>query len=98
CLETATKIPRERLVELLDAAIKLELLTEAEGIFGRYIFLHTLIRDALYEALPTKRRLGLHRIIGDAIRDAYDAGHRLAEIAYHYCEAAPTGDVESAVE
>ncbi|MBV8140232.1 MAG: AAA family ATPase [Deltaproteobacteria bacterium] len=97
-LETASEIPRERIVELLDAPIRLELLTEAEGIFGRYIFCHALIRDALYEALPSKQRLGLHRRIADAIRDAHDAEQRPAEIAYHYCAAAPAGDVESAVE
>jgi predicted ATPase len=98
CLETASEFPRERLVELLDAAIRLELLTETEGILGRYTFRHTLIRDTLYEAVPSNQRLGLHRKIGDAIRDAHDAEQRSAELAYHYCEAAPAGDVESAVE
>jgi class 3 adenylate cyclase len=98
CLETVSEIPSERIVELLDPAIRLELVTEAEGILGGYIFRHALIRDTLYEAQPGNQRLGLHRRIGDAIRDGHDAEQRTAEIAYHYCAAAPAGDVESAVE
>ena len=98
CLEAATQLPRERVVELLDPAISLELITGGERLFGHYSFRHALIREALYETLPAYRRLKLHHHVGDAIRASPDAELRHAEIAYHYCEAAPAGDAESAVE
>src|SRR5208337_4723794 len=97
-LERASQIPREAIIELLDKAVALELITEVEGVPGRYSFRHGLIREALYDALPTMRRRMLHRLVADAIRSIDAPELHCAEIAYHYSEAAPIGEADLCVE
>jgi hemoglobin-like flavoprotein len=52
-------------------------------------FVHSLIRDALYEAMPREERARMHAAVGDALR----AGHEsilpdfCEEAAYHYLRA-----------
>ena len=97
-LESISRFPRDGLIELLDTAVALELVIEVSGTPGRYSFRHDLIRETLYEALPTSQRRKLHSIVGDAIRNTYAPEIHCAEIAYHYCKAAPMGDAALAVE
>jgi class 3 adenylate cyclase len=98
CLEGASRVPREGLMELLDQAASLELINEVRGAAGRYSFRHALIREALYDSLPPTRRRTLHRLVAEAIRSTQTLALPFAEIAYHYCEGAPLGDAELAVE
>jgi class 3 adenylate cyclase/tetratricopeptide (TPR) repeat protein len=97
-LAAATGNPADALIDGLDRAVALELITETRGGAGRYSFRHALIREALYDALPAARRRALHRAVAEAIR-ALNAEHPpLAEIAYHYCRGASPGDAELAAD
>ena len=68
-----------------------------EGI-GRFTFHHALLREALYSQLPIARRSVLHRLVGEALEQLYgpDAEGRPAELAYHFLEAGPAGEVKKA--
>ena len=52
---------------MLDEAIAARLVTDVPGAPGRMRFMHALVRDTLYDALPHVRRLELHRRAGEAI-------------------------------
>lgn len=97
-LEAASQLPREELIEHLDHAASLELVTEVRGAAGRYSFRHALIREALYDALPAARRRKLHCVVAEAIRSVSGSAEPYAEIAYHYCHGGAQGDAELAVE
>jgi hypothetical protein len=89
----------ESLLADLAAAVDARLLVELADSPGRFRFVHALIRDALYEAIDSSSRPGLHRDVGRAIERLYEAepGPQLAALAHHFCRAAPTGDAERGV-
>jgi tetratricopeptide (TPR) repeat protein len=74
--------------------------TEAPGALGRLRFDHALIRDALYDELATSKRLQLHRQTGEVLERLYERNPEphVAELAHHFFEAAPGGDVGKAVQ
>ena len=67
---------------------------------GRYAFVHALTRQTLYDELRAPQRILLHRRAAVALEAALppDAPERLAELAHHFFEAAPGGDVERAID
>ena len=86
-----------------DSGQLLELLEEVEGARvveaapagpASWRFVHTLVREVLYEGLPTARRVRLHRLVGEALEavHAADLGPHLAELAHHFVAAAPAGE------
>ena len=88
------------LLELLDEAVQARVVSELPGAQGRMRFAHALIRDTVYEGLGRARRAQLHRQAGEAV-EALHAGDRdsqLTELAYHFSQAAPVGDVQKAVD
>jgi class 3 adenylate cyclase len=97
-LEAASGLPREAVTDLLDQAESLELVHELRGAAGRYSFRHALIRETLYDALPSARRRSLHRVVAEAIRGLGETREPYAEIAYHYCQSASPGDADAAIE
>jgi predicted ATPase len=98
-LEGLIDLTRDRLVEVLDEATAARVITELPRPVGRYSFSHALIRETLYGELTTMRRVPLHRQIGEALEALYGANPEphLAELAYHFFEAAQGGDVERAI-
>ncbi len=94
-------VPEAQLLDLLEEALAAQLIMERKGEGGgAYDFTHALIRQTLYEELSTPRRVLLHRQIGQALETLY-AGNvepHLAELAHHFYEAAPGGDVEKAID
>nr|MDP9238935.1 protein kinase [Chloroflexota bacterium] len=94
-------VPEAQLLDLLEEALAAQLIAERkeEGA-GRYDFTHALIRQTLYEELSTPRRVLLHRQIGEALEKLYAANiePHLAELAHHFYQAAPGGDVEKAID
>ncbi len=98
-LERIADVPGERLLELLAEAVDARILTETASV-GRYAFSHALVRETLYEELATPVRVRLHRRVGEVLQDAYGASPEphLAELAHHFFQAAPGGDVERAVD
>jgi eukaryotic-like serine/threonine-protein kinase len=93
-LQGVAGVPVERLLEALDEAQAARVI--AAPAPGRYRFAHVLISDTLADGLPASRRLQLHRQVGEALERVF-AGRldsHLAELAHHFLEAAPAGDVE----
>ena len=90
---------REALLELLGEALDAGVIVESAH--GRYAFSHALTRQTLYEELRSPQRIALHRRAGAAIERAWGAGSgeldRHAELAHHFFEAAPGGDVDKAI-
>ena len=87
----------DRLIEVLEEAVAARVITEVPNKVDSYSFAHALIRETLYEELSTTRRVRLHRQIGEALEEL-DAEGNLPQLAYHFAEAAPGGDVEKAVD
>ena len=87
----------DRLLEALEEAMAARVIAELPRATDQYWFSHALIRETLYEELSTTRRVRLHRQIGEALEEL-DAEGNLPQLAYHFAEAAPGGDVEKAVD
>jgi eukaryotic-like serine/threonine-protein kinase len=98
-LERVSDISGDRLLEVMEEAVAARVVNEVPRTVGRYSFSHALIRETLYEELSTNRRVRLHRQIGEVLEALYAANPEphLAELAHHFCEAAPGGDVEKAI-
>lgn len=99
-LERFSGLAGDELLEALDEAIEARVVAEVPGALGRLRFSHALIRDTLYDALSTARRIRLHRSLGDVLEQLYaaDRDPHLAELAYHFFEAAPGGDIDRAID
>ena len=88
--EILERLAGETAVEGVDIAIAARLVTAAPGAPGVLVFSHALVRDAIYEAIPSRRRRDLHRQAGEALerRHAADLARHLAQLAHHFYEAA----------
>ncbi len=96
-LERVSEVRGDRLLEALEEAMGARVIAELPRSIDQYWFSHALIRETLYEELSTTRRVRLHRQIGEALEDL-DMEGNLPQLAYHFCEAAPGGDVDKAVD
>ncbi len=66
---------------------------------GGFRFVHILLRDALYDALPSARRTQLHAEVGRSL-EAVDSHERDAQadaLAHHFEQAIPAGEAARAV-
>jgi class 3 adenylate cyclase len=98
-LARAAELPEDETLELLEEAEAARIVAPVEGAPGSFRFSHALVRETLYDEVRTTRRVRLHRRIAEVLEERH-AGRlepRLAELAYHYCEAASGGDVGKAV-
>ena len=99
-LARVAELEEEDALEVVEHAEDARVIGEVEESAGWYRFSHALVRETLYEEIRTTRRVRLHRRIAEVLEERY-AGRlepHLAELAYHYCEAASGGDVDKAVE
>jgi predicted ATPase len=66
----------------------------------RYRFAHALMRETLYTGLPQSARVRLHRQVGEALErlTAATPDPPLAELAYHFVQAAVGGGADRAVD
>ena len=88
------------LLDLLEEALRAQVIHERKGTqAGTYDFTHALIRQTLYGELSTPRRVIMHRRIGEALERVYatQPEAHLDELAHHFYQAAPGGDVEKAL-
>jgi class 3 adenylate cyclase/tetratricopeptide (TPR) repeat protein len=90
----------DALFDALDDAVQHSLVREVPATPGRYTFAHALMRSALYEELPTNRRVRLHWKVGEVLesRHASDLGRHLDELAFHFGEGALAGDPTKAAD
>lgn len=86
-------VPTDDILERLDDAARAGILAEDRARPGGYAFTHALIKEALYEGLPSPTRARLHLETGRALerRLGPDPGTRAADLAYHFGQAAPLG-------
>ena len=97
-LERVTDLTSDQVLDAIDEAIAaglVEPLPEAD----RFRFAHALVRDTLYGELTTSRRIRAHRQVGEALEamGAANRPERRGELALHFLEAAPGGDIAKAV-
>ncbi len=99
-LARVSGLDRTALLEQLDEAVAARVVSDVPGVVGRLRFAHALIRDAVYDELPMARRVTLHERAGEAIEamHAADLDPELAELAHHFFEAAPGGNLQRAAE
>jgi tetratricopeptide (TPR) repeat protein len=99
-LKAITGEPESALLDLLDEALGAQVLRERKDSSGVYEFTHALIRQTLYDELNTPRRVLLHRQIGKALEELYAANvdAHLGELAHHFYQSAPGGDVDKAID
>jgi tetratricopeptide (TPR) repeat protein len=99
-LEQITGLPGDTVLDLLEESVAARIVDELPAALGRYSFSHALIRETLYEELTVARRARLHRQIGDVLEQTYASRiePHVAELAYHFFQAAPGGDVEKAFD
>jgi class 3 adenylate cyclase len=89
------------LLDTLDEALAARLVHERSGPgTATYEFTHALIRQTLYGELSAPRRVLLHRRIGERLEGLYGAkpGPHLPELAHHFFQAAPGGDIDKAID
>ncbi|MDX1382978.1 MAG: hypothetical protein R3190_04990, partial [Thermoanaerobaculia bacterium] len=90
---------RDEIGQALAEALAARLLTEAEGL-EKFRFSHALVRETLYDELPTPRRVALHRRAGDVLAETAsgELGPHTAAIAHHLFQSVQAGDPTRAVE
>ncbi len=97
----------DALLEVLDEAVAARFVRHDPNNIGRYRFSHALVRETLYATLNTEQRVQLHRQIGDALEHLWNvetepsrstsSGQVLSELAFHFFQAAPGGNVNKAL-
>ena len=102
-VEALKRITGRSAEDLLDSvrdAVVAGVISDVRPAPGTFRFAHSLIRDTLYEELMPADRVRLHREVGEALEAMYarDPEPHLAELAYHFFEAAPAGDLRKAVD
>jgi eukaryotic-like serine/threonine-protein kinase len=99
-LERAMKLGDDEIASLLDEAVMARVLADVEGQPDSLRFSHALIRDALYEDIPLRRRPGLHMRAGEALEALYaaDPEPHLAELAHHFVMGIPAGGARKAID
>jgi len=99
-LERVAALDKERLLDVLDEAVNARVVEEAPQRLGRYRFSHALVRESLYEELSTVERFRCHLRVAEVLEALYsrDPGPHLAELAHHFRQALPGGDVDKAVD
>jgi DNA-binding CsgD family transcriptional regulator/tetratricopeptide (TPR) repeat protein len=97
-LGRVSRLDGDALLDALEEAEMARIIAAAPPIAGRYRFVHALVRESLYEELPSTRRLRLHRQVGEALEAISGPANeaRLAELAHHFYLAAPGGVAEPA--
>jgi class 3 adenylate cyclase len=94
-----SNVPEAELLDLFEEALAAQLIAERKGEASTYDFTHALIRQTLYGELSGPRRVLLHRQIGEALERLYGASDaHLPELAHHFYQAAPGGDVQKAAD
>jgi predicted ATPase len=87
--------PPLAVLDLLDRAVRAELIRSDDELPGRYVFTHDLVRETVYRELAAAARVRLHRAAAEALARR-PGGDRLAPLAHHWFQAAPGGAWEEA--
>jgi tetratricopeptide (TPR) repeat protein len=88
-LESVSKISAEQIVDRIDEAAQIGIVTKDATGHACHRFAHELIRGVLYESMAASPRTDAHRWIAAAIEELYhaDLTPHLAALAHHYGRA-----------
>jgi eukaryotic-like serine/threonine-protein kinase len=97
-VQLVTELPAEALMKAAQEAIAERLVSDLGD--GRFSFAHALVRDTLYEELSPAKRSALHERTALALEEicGENVDERLGELAHHFLEAAPRGDLSKAID
>lgn len=98
-LSQVTEEKPEQLLELLEPAMIGQVIVPQRDSHARFEFGHDLIREVLYQDLPSVMRMRLHARVGNALalRATTDASVSSAEVAHHLLAGLPSSDVNEAL-
>src|SRR5262249_24913575 len=98
-LQRVSDVEEERLLDVLEEAVAARVVDEGPRAIARYRFAHTLIRETLDGELRNLERIRLHRRVAQVLEGLYarNPEPHLAELAHHFLEGLPGGDVDKAV-
>jgi DNA-binding winged helix-turn-helix (wHTH) protein len=85
----------ESVADLLDGASEARLVRQGMGI-GAYEFAHGLVREAALAGISAPSRRLLHLAAGEALEASGLGPQRVAQLAFHFAEALPTGSASRA--
>ena len=99
-LKALGDLTEDHLLDALDEGVAAHLIGEAPSAPNRFSFLHALIRETVYAELSSSRRRRLHQRVGEAIERLTQAHANppLADLAYHFIQAAPIGSADKAID
>jgi tetratricopeptide (TPR) repeat protein len=80
----------ERTCELLDEAVGARVIERLRGPVRDYVFCQAMVRDLLYESLPTLTRAGLHGRFAEHMETIHEADldHHASSLAHHFLRTA----------
>ena len=98
-IEALVDVGEDAVLDAMDEALAAGIVTEEAGAPGNFSFTHTLIREALYTSITAARRVRLHHRIAAALeQQSSPFESRVAELAYHFGQAAVYKSADKAVE
>jgi class 3 adenylate cyclase len=81
------------LLDVMDRAGELAIVTETRDAPGQFRFRHSLVQQTFYQDLGSTRRRSLHRRVADALDGSgADGGAHVVELAQHLVEAGDLAD------
>jgi tetratricopeptide (TPR) repeat protein len=89
------------LLESLRQAHNAGLITETADVTGEnYVFVHSLVRDSLYDAIDVAERKRLHNRVAESIEELYadELDAHLTDLAYHFFEGGSPAAASRAFE
>jgi DNA-binding SARP family transcriptional activator len=97
-LAAVVELDEDMILDALDEAFRIRVVIEAPAV-GRLRFSHALVRDTLYDGLSVGHRRAAHLRAGEILERFHGADPEpyLAELAYHFFEALPSGDIGRAI-
>ena len=98
-IEALVDVGEDAVLDAMDEALTASIVAEEAGAPGNFSFTHTLIREALYTSITGARRVRLHHRIASALEQQLSPSEsRVAELAYHFGQAAVYRSADKAVE
>jgi predicted ATPase len=110
-LARVCELDETKLLERLEEAERARIVEAERSNPGMFRFSHPLIGEVLYAEIAAARRVRLHQRVGEVLEQLYTPhpiaptnlrlsirGARLAELAHHFCEAAPAGSPVKAAD
>jgi len=99
-LAAVTSMDEDRLLDELERAQRLALVSEVPDAPDLFRFRHALVQQTFYKDLSLTRRSSLHRRIGDVMESVSDIalGEHAAEIAQHFVAAGESADPDRTID